>query len=723
MATKTELLTEIDQHCQTIAKELGLPLRQVTAAVELLNEGNTIPFIARYRKEMTLGLDEIGLRAIEDAFAKAIALAARKVTVLKSIEEQGQLTAELRKSIEACQDLRTLEGIYLPFKPKRRTRATIAREQGLQPLADILAKQTALGCSKASLLDQYINAEAGVTDASAALQGALDIVTEQWSEDLAIRNWMTDHAMKYGRVTSKVKRGKSEEASKFELYVDHQESANRIPSHRLLAMLRGESEGVLRVGLSVEDDQVVPQLQSKLAHNRQFEFHRELLSAVVDCFERLLMPATQSTILQILKETADEEAVKVFGKNLHELLMAAPAGPRVTIGIDPGFRTGCKVAVVDGTGKYLTSTAIFPTPPKSDTESAGRTLLELIKKYNVELIAIGNGTASRETEAFVGGLIRDHSLSVTKVMVSESGASIYSASEIASKEFPDLDITVRGAISIARRLQDPLAELVKTDPKSIGVGQYQHDVNQTLLRKCLDRTVESCVNQVGVDLNMASVPLLSRVAGIGPRLAENIVEYRNNNGRFSNRKQLTKVPKLGKKAFEQAAGFLRIRGGDVPLDNSAVHPESYAVVSRMAKKLGTDDKALVGNATLSSKLNAADFVDAHIGMPTVMDIISELAKPGRDPRSEFRVVQFDDSVNCMEDLKPGLVLEGVITNVTHFGAFIDIGVHQDGLIHISQLANTFVSDPNEVVSVGDVVKVKVLEIDIPRKRISVTRKF
>lgn len=395
----------------------------------------------------------------------------------------------------------------------------------------------------------------------------------------------------------------------------------------------------------------------------------------------------------------------------------------MTIGIDPGFRTGCKVAVVDGTGKFLANTTIYPTPPKSDTEFAGRTLLELIQKYDVELIAIGNGTASRETDAFVGELIGKHKLPVTKVMVSESGASIYSASELAGKEFPDLDITVRGAISIARRLQDPLAELVKTDPKSIGVGQYQHDVNQTKLRKCLDRMVESCVNHVGVDLNMASVPLLSHVAGIGPKLAENIVDYRNSNGRFTNRKQLTKVPKLGKKAFEQAAGFLRIRGGDAPLDNSAVHPESYAIVSRMAKKLGADAKSLVGNAALSSKLKPEDFVDDQFGIPTIVDIIAELGKPGRDPRSEFRVVKFDDSVNRIEDLKPGMVLAGVITNVTHFGAFIDIGVHQDALIHISQLANTFVNDPSEIVAVGDVVKVKVLEIDIPRKRISVTRKF
>ena len=408
---------------------------------------------------------------------------------------------------------------------------------------------------------------------------------------------------------------------------------------------------------------------------------------------------------------------------MRELLLAAPAGPRVTIGIDPGFRTGCKVAVVDGTGKYLTDTVIYPTPPRSETQAAGKTLLALIEKYGAELIAIGNGTASRETDAFVGDLIREHRLDVTKVMISESGASIYSASEIAGKEFPHLDITVRGAISIARRLQDPLAELVKTDPKSIGVGQYQHDVNQTQLRKCLDRVVESCVNHVGVDLNMASVPLLSHVAGIGPKLAENIVDYRNENGRFTDRKQLLKVPKLGKKAFEQAAGFLRIRGGDSPLDNSAVHPESYPVVQSMAKRLGVDSKSLVGNGTLSHKLRAEDFVDDRFGIPTIVDIIAELAKPGRDPRSEFRAVRFDDKVNQLEDLKPGMVLEGVITNVTHFGAFIDIGVHQDALIHISQLANTFVKDPNEIVSVGDVVKVKVLEIDIPRKRISVTRKF
>nr|WP_145087180.1 Tex family protein [Aureliella helgolandensis] len=710
-----------------IAQDLNIPLKQVQAAVELLNAGNTIPFIARYRKEATFGLDEIGLRAIEDALERATALAARKLTVLKTIAEQGLLTVELRKQIVDCEELARLEAIYLPFKPKRRTRATIARERGLQPLADLVlsvAKSSAaLPASKRELLERFVDQEKEVPDAQSALQGALDIIAEQWSERPPARIWLATQARSHGAIVSQVKRGKKEEASKFELYADHQEAANRIPSHRLLAMLRGESEGVLRVGLQLDDDQVVSQLKQELVTNRQSEFYQELSATVEDCYQRLLLPATESSVLQALKAEADEEAIAVFGKNLRELLMAAPAGPRVTIGLDPGFRTGCKVAVVDGTGKFLTNTTIFPTPPKSDLEGAGKTLLALIQKYNVELIAIGNGTASRETDAFVGNLIKSHQLSVAKVMVSESGASIYSASELAAKEFPNLDITVRGAISIARRLQDPLAELVKTDPKSIGVGQYQHDVNQALLRKCVDRVVESCVNNVGVDLNMASGPLLAYVAGIGPKLAENIVEYRNNHGKFTNRKQLTKVPKLGPKAFVQAAGFLRIRDGSEPLDNSAVHPESYAVVGRMAKKLQSDSNALVGNSTLSQKLRPEEFVDEQFGIPTISDIIAELGKPGRDPRSEFRVVHFDESVNTLEDLKPGAVLEGVITNVTHFGAFIDIGVHQDALIHISQLSNTFVKDPSEVVAVGDVVKVKVLEVDIPRKRISVTRKF
>jgi uncharacterized protein len=714
---------DLEVACQSIARELSVKVSQVQAAVELLDAGNTIPFIARYRKEATQGLDELALRAIEDAIEKARELAARKTTVLKTIEELGLLTDELRKKILDCRDMQTLETIYLPYKPKRRTRATVARERGLQPLADLLLQQKSLGRSKQDVLKQFVSTELDVPDVETALQGALDIVAEQWSEDTTTRNWMAKEARTQGRVASQVKRGKKEEADKFEMYVDYAEPAAKIPSHRLLAMMRGEAEGVLRVEIQVDKEHAVSQLKQQLVPNRTFEFHAELLGAVEDCFDRLLMPATESAVMQELKEKADEEAIAVFGKNLRELLMAPPAGPKVTIGIDPGFRTGCKVAVVDGTGKFLTNATIYPTPPHSDIAGSAKTLLALITKYKVELIAIGNGTASRETDAFVAELIREHKLKITKVMVSESGASIYSASELAAREYPDLDLTVRGAISIAHRLQDPLAELVKSDPKSIGVGQYQHDVNQKLLRKRLDREVESCVNSVGVELNLASAPLLSHVAGIGPKLAENIVNYRDEHGRFETRAQLLKVPKLGQKAFEQAAGFLRIRDGKQPLDNSAVHPESYGVVERMAKHLKADTKSLVGNATLSQKIKPTDFVDDRFGLPTVTDIIQELAKPGRDPRSEFRIVQFSDSVHSMEDLKPGMVLEGVITNVTHFGAFVDIGVHQDGLIHISQLSNTFVKDPSEVVAVGDIVKVKVLEIDLGRKRISVTRKF
>jgi uncharacterized protein len=473
----------------------------------------------------------------------------------------------------------------------------------------------------------------------------------------------------------------------------------------------------------MDNDRVVGQMQSYFLANPQFEFYRELQKTVEDCYERLLKPATESTVFQWLKERSDEEAITVFGKNLRELLLAPPAGPKVTLGIDPGFRTGCKLAVVDATGKYVAHTTIYPTPPTSDIVGASKTVLELIAKYRVELIAIGNGTASRETDSFVSDLIRDHKLNVTKVMVSEAGASIYSASELAASEYPKLDVTVRGAISIAHRLQDPLAELVKTDPKSIGVGQYQHDVNQTQLRKCLEREVESCVNKVGVDLNMASASLLSYVSGIGPKLAENIVRFRDENGPFNKRQQLTKVPKLGAKAFEQSAGFLRIRNGEQPLDNSAVHPESYGLVEKMAKRLGVSSSAFVGNAALAQKLKPDEFVDDQFGLPTVVDILEEIAKPGRDPRNEFRTVRFSDAVKSIDDLKIGMILEGVITNVTHFGAFVDIGVHHDALIHISQLSDTYIKDPNAVVSVGNVVKIKVLEVDSTRKRISVSKKL
>ena len=706
----------------SFATSLNIPLRQVERVVQLLDDGNTIPFIARYRKEATGGLDEISLRAIEDALEKARELAARKQTVLNTIDNQGLLTDELRKQIVACEEKAKLEAIYLPFKPKRRTRATIARERGLQPLADILLQQQSLPRSKADLLASFVDPGKDVTDAQTALAGALDIVAEQWSEDPELRTELVDHAFRFGKIASKAKRGKKAEAAKFEMYVDYQEPIARMPSHRLLAMKRGEAEGVLRIGVELDDERVLRQLRPRLAHNRQFAFHQELLGAVDDCYQRLLLPAVDSTVMQKLKEEADEEAVGVFGKNLRELLLAPPAGPQVTLGIDPGFRTGCKLAVVDGTGKFLANATIYPTPPKQDTAGAAKTLLELIKRYDVRLIAIGNGTASRETDAFVADVIRDHQLDVTKAIVSESGASIYSASELAAKEYPDLDVTVRGAISIAHRLQDPLAELVKTDPKSIGVGQYQHDVNQSLLKKRLGREVESCVNSVGVDVNLASAPLLSHVAGIGPKLAERIVAHRDAHGRFTTRKQLSDVPKLGQKAFLQAAGFLRIAGGDQPLDNSAVHPESYPVVQRMAEQLSVESSILVGNTALVSQLSAQQFVDDQFGLPTIQDILEELAKPGRDPRREFRVARFAEDVHGIEDVKAGMVLEGVVTNVTHFGAFVDIGVHQDGLVHISQLADHFIKDPSEVIRVGDVVRVKVLEIDAERKRIALSKK-
>ncbi len=721
MKTKEELF-DIDRFCKRTAQELGITAKQVRATFELLDSGNTLPFIARYRKEATQGLDEIALRGIEDALSKGRDLAARMATILKTIDGQQSLTPELQQQIERCTELQQLEDLYLPYKPKRRTRATAAREKGLQPLADLLLKQEPLNASRSSILGPYVDPEKEVPDEATALAGACDIVAETWAEDAVLRSEMVEQAVGYGKVHSQVKRGKKEAGEKFEMYFDHAETVKRIPSHRLLGMKRGEAEGILRVSVKLDDEYTLRKLRTKLAFNRQFEFHRTLLETVEDTYQRLLLPAMQSTVLQNLKEQADQEAISVFAKNLRELLLAAPAGAKVTIGIDPGFRTGCKVAVVDATGKHLDHGVIYPTPPRNDTAGAETTLLGMIRKYDAELIAIGNGTASRETDQFVSSLIKSNDLSITSVMVSESGASIYSASELAVREYPDLDVTVRGAISIAHRLQDPLAELVKIDPKSIGVGQYQHDVNQAALKKSLTREVESCVNAVGVEVNMASAPLLACVAGIGPKLAERIVEFRDANGRFEHRKQLAKVPKLGQKAFEQAAGFLRIRDGSQSLDNSAVHPESYRVVEKMAGQLKTSASNLIGNEPLVRKLKPQDFIDDQVGLPTVVDILEELAKPGRDPRSEFRVAKFTDGVDSMSDLKKGMVLEGVVTNVTKFGAFVDIGVHQDGLVHISQLADRYIDDPNEIVSVGDIVKVKVLEVEELRKRISLSRK-
>jgi uncharacterized protein len=710
-----------EEFYRAAASQLGVSIAQVESTVRLLDDGNTIPFIARYRKEATKGLDERQLRAIEDLLARSKELAARKNTILKTISEQGKLTATLRTQIEGCHDPRLLEDLYLPYKPKKRTRAAIARERGLQPLADILLSQQRLTSARSEVVRKFVSAEKDVSDERAALQGACDIVAEVWAENVTNRQWMLEQAQR-GELVSCVRKGKAEEGHKFENYFDCREKLSRMPAHRFLAMQRGEAEGVLKVGMALDDEAHQRQLKARLISNPTFEFRQELEATVVDCYDRLLSPAAQNAVLQSLKEKADQEAVEVFAKNLRDLLMASPAGPQVTIGIDPGFRTGCKVAVVDATGRFLCSETIYPTPPRLDLEQASETLLRLIREHKATLISIGNGTASRETDKFVSDLIRQHSLNVTKVMVNEAGASVYSASDAAFAEYPDLDVTVRGAISIAHRLQDPLSELVKIDPQSIGVGQYQHDVDQTLLKKALDREVESCVNSVGVDANMASPALLSYVAGIGAVLAKRIVSFRDEHGAFKTREELLKVPRLGQRAFQQAAGFLRIRGGPQPLDSSAVHPEQYPLVRKMAQKLGTDVKALVGNSQLVSQLKAAEFVTGDVGEFTIRDVLSELAQPGRDPRSEFKVAKFSESISELKDLQVGMVLEGVVTNVTKFGAFVDLGVHQDGLIHISQLANHFVRDPSEVVAVGDIVKVTVMEVDLNRRRIALSRK-
>lgn len=709
-----------------IAESVKVRPAQVLAVVALLEAGNTLPFIARYRKEATQGLDEIALRAIEDALESARELADRKSTVLKTIDSLGLLTPGLRQQIETCGDKAALEELYRPFKPKRKTRAATARERGLQPLADILLRQQTLRRSRSEVLRPFVDPAKEVPNEEAAVQGASDIVAETWAEEAETRQWLLHQARQFGQIFSRVKRGKQAEAQKFDTYFDYKETVRRIVSHRLLAMKRGEEEGFLNVGLQLDEELTLRQLSARLIRNPQFEFHCDLVAAVSDCYSRLLLPAAESAVMQQLKERADVEAIQVFGDNLRKLLLAPPAGPHVTMGIDPGFRTGCKVAVVDGTGKFLFNTTIYPTPPRSDVDGAAKTLLDLIARFDIDLIAIGNGTASRETDAFVADVLKSPSLNsarpITKAMVSESGASIYSASELAGQEYPDLDVTVRGAISIAHRLQDPLAELVKVDPKSIGVGQYQHDVNQAALKKCLEREVQSCVNSVGVDVNLASPSLLSHVAGIGPSLSQKIVEYRDAHGPFARRQDLLQVPKLGRKAFEQAAGFLRVRDGLEPLDNSAVHPESYSVVRKMAAKLQVDVKQMLGNTQLSSRIRPEDFTDDTIGLPTVIDIIEELSRPGRDPRKAFRAVQFADDVHALEDLKPGMILEGVVTNVTHFGAFVDLGVHQDGLIHISQLSTEFVQSPADVISVGEIVRVRVVEVDRERRRIALSRR-
>ena len=717
---------------QRIADELNVRVNQVEAAVGLLDEGSTVPFIARYRKEVTGGLDDTQLRNLEERLIYLRELEERRVAVLKSIDEQGKLTPELKASVLAADTKTRLEDLYLPYKPKRRTKAQIAREAGLEPLAHALLADPMLVPEAEA--GAYVDKDKEVPDAAAALEGAKQILMEEFAEDAELVGRLRDYLWEHGVLASKVVEGKEQEAAKFTDYFDFSETANTIPSHRALALFRGRKEGMLNLELTLPEDAELKPGEAGVAE-RMIAAHTAIrdegrpadrwLKEVVRWAWRVKIFTHLDTDLKSrLREEAEEEAIKVFARNLHDLLLAAPAGPRATMGLDPGLRTGVKVAVVDATGKLLDTATIYPHVPKNQWDRSLHVLAELAKKHNVDLISIGNGTASRETDKLAADLIKRHpELKLTKIMVSEAGASVYSASEFAANEFPVLDVSLRGAVSIARRLQDPLAELVKIDPKSIGVGQYQHDVSQTKLARQLDAVVEDCVNAVGVDINTASAPLLTRVAGLSAALAANIVSYRDEHGAFRNRKEILKVARLGEKAFEQCAGFLRVMSGDNPLDASAVHPEAYPVVERILKKSGREMGSLVGDSKFLNTLAANDFTDEKFGEPTVKDIIKELDKPGRDPRPEFKTAEFKEGVEELKDLTSGMILEGVVTNVTNFGAFVDIGVHQDGLVHISALADKFVKDPHEVVKAGDVVKVKVMEVDIPRKRIGLSMRM
>jgi len=712
---------------QLLATELDLPVRQIDAALALLNEGATVPFIARYRKERTGGLDEVQLRSLQERYAYLTELADRKQTILKSIADQGKLTKELEAQIRACTQKTELEDLYLPYKPKRRTRATIAKEKGLEPLADRIAEHNrpdaaALNLSQAAA--EFVNAELGVETVEDALKGAADILAETVAERADLRAWVRDYLLKSGTFQSRIDDKIPAGSTKFELYRQYDNPVSKIAPHNLLALLRGQREDLLSLELAFDTDAVLRHLESAVIRTRDADLRQFYQALIQDAFARLMKTSLVNTVIAEKKAWADEESIQTFEANLRDLLLASPAGMKPTIAIDPGFRTGCKVAVIDQTGQFLHYEAIFPHQAQAQREKAAATLAGLIQKYEVALIAIGNGTAGRETDAFVAEVLQTLSQKPTKVMVNESGASVYSASEVAIAEFPKLDVTVRGAISIGRRLQDPLAELVKIDPKSIGVGQYQHDVDQKRLKQKLADTVESCVNYVGVDLNTASTELLTYVSGISATLANNIVQYRNEHGAFRDRKTLKKVPKLGPKAFEQAAGFLRIRGGDNPLDNTAVHPERYGIVAQILKDLQVNPKQLGTTADLQAvplqQIDLQRYLTDEVGEPTLRDILAELEKPGRDPRSQFVTAQFRDDIQTMADLQPGMSLEGVVTNVANFGAFVDIGVHQDGLVHISQLADRFVKDPKDIVKVGQVVTVRVMEVDEKLKRISLS---
>ncbi|MFI8307331.1 Tex family protein [Streptomyces sp. NPDC085927] len=707
-----------------IAGELGVQERQVRAAVELLDGGSTVPFIARYRKEATEMLDDAQLRTLEERLRYLRELEERRAAILESVREQGKLTEELEARIRGAETKARLEDIYLPYKPKRRTKAQMAREAGLEPLADGLLGDP--GVAPLAAAAAFVDAGKGVADPQAALDGARAILTERFSEDADLIGELRERMWVRGRLAAKVREGKEEAGAKFSDYFDFAEPFTELPSHRILAMLRGEKEEVLDLVLEPEEATEGPSsYEGTVAHrfgigDQGRPADKWLLDTVRWAWRTRILVHLGIDLRLRLRTAAEDEAVRVFAANLRDLLLAAPAGTRATLGLDPGFRTGVKVAVVDATGKVVATDVIHPHVPANRWDESIAKLARLAKEHAVELIAIGNGTASRETDRLAGDLITRHpELKLTKVMVSEAGASVYSASAFASQELPDMDVSLRGAVSIARRLQDPLAELVKIDPKSIGVGQYQHDLSEVKLSRSLDAVVEDCVNGVGVDVNTASAPLLARVSGITSGLAENIVAHRDGNGPFGSRRELKKVPRLGPKAYEQCAGFLRIRGGD-PLDASSVHPEAYPVVRRMVQKSGEEVASLVGNTAVLRSLRPQDFVDETFGLPTVSDILKELEKPGRDPRPAFKTAAFKEGVEKISDLASGMILEGVVTNVAAFGAFVDIGVHQDGLVHVSAMSKTFVKDPRDVVKPGDIVKVKVLDIDIPRKRISLT---
>lgn len=708
---------EINIYAKMIGKALGLSERSVCNTLQLLDEGCTIPFISRYRKERTGGLDEVQITAISDAYDKLKEISKRKDTVVKTITEQGKMTDDLQRRIDACWNANELEDIYMPFKPKRRTKAQVARELGLEPLSVILMMQRERNIEAAA--QRFV--KEGVKDVAAAIKGAQDIVAEMVSEDERSRQLVRSSFRREAIITSKVVKAKadSEEAAKYSDYFDFSEPLRRCSSHRLLAMRRGENEGILRISISADDEVCLDRLKRQFVHG--FGPCQALVGeAVEDAYKRLLKPSIETEFANMSKEKADDEAIGVFAENLRQLLLSAPLGQKRVMGIDPGFRTGCKVVCLDAQGNLLHHEAIFPHPPINKASVAAHQVEQMVEKYNIEAIAIGNGTASRETAQFVKQLQLGHD--VKQFVVSEDGASVYSASKTARDEFPDEDVTVRGAVSIGRRLMDPLAELVKIDPKSIGVGQYQHDVDQSKLKKSLDQTVESCVNLVGVNLNTASQHLLTYVSGLGPTLAKNIVEYRKANGAFASRAQLKKVARLGPSAFEQCAGFLRIPGGRNPLDNSAVHPESYHIVEQMAKDNHCTVAQLIGDAAKRKAVDIKKYVTDTVGMPTLTDIMAELEKPGRDPREQIEEFEFDKNVTSVDDLVAGMVLPGIVTNITNFGAFVDVGVHQDGLVHVSQLADRYVADPTQVVKLHQHVKVRVVEVDRKRNRISLSMK-